>query len=126
MNELPPQIQNQLAQMQQIQQQAQALLQQKGQVEMMLRETERALEELNKSPEDAEVYRAAGELLIKAKREDVLKDLEDKKDNFDVRLKSLSKQEERIQSRFNQLQEQIKQGLGKLQGAGAGSGPRAE
>jgi prefoldin beta subunit len=124
MNELPPQIQNQLAQLQQVQQQAQALLQQKGQVEMMLRETERALEELQKSPEDAEVYRAAGELLIKAKREEVLKDLEEKKDNFDVRLKSLSKQEERIQQRFNQLQEGIKQALGKFQGAG--SGPHAE
>jgi prefoldin beta subunit len=126
MNELPPQIQNQLAQLQQVQQQAQALLQQKGQVEMMLRETERALEELKKSPEDADVYRAAGELLIKAKREDVVKDLEEKKDNFDVRLKSLSRQEERIQQRFNQLQESIKQALGKMQGAGAGAGPRAE
>jgi len=126
MNELPPQIQNQLAQLQQVQQQAQTLLQQKGQVEMMLRETERALEELKKSPEDAEVYRAAGELLIKAKRDEVLKDLEEKKDNFDVRLKSLSRQEERIQQRFNQLQEQIKQALGKLQGQGAGSGPHAE
>jgi prefoldin beta subunit len=126
MNELPPQIQNQLAQLQQVQQQAQALLQQKGQVEMMLRETERALEELKKTPEDAEVYRAAGELLIKAKREDVLKDLEEKKDNFDVRLKSLSRQEERIQQRFTQLQDSIKSALGKMQGQGAGSGPRAE
>ena len=126
MNELPPQIQNQLAQLQQVQQQAQALLQQKGQVEMLLRETERAIEELKKSPEDADVYRGAGELLIKTKREDVLKDLEEKKDNFDVRLKSLSRQEERIQQRFNQLQEQIKQALGKMQGQGAGAGPRAE
>jgi len=126
MNELPPQIQNQLAQLQQVQQQAQTLLQQKGQVEMLLRETERAIEELKQSPEDADVYRGAGELLIKTKREDVLKDLEEKKDNFDVRLKSLSRQEERIQARFNQLQEQIKQALGKMQGQGAGAGPRAE
>jgi prefoldin beta subunit len=126
MNELPPQIQNQLAQIQQVQQQAQTLLQQKGQVEMMLRETERALEELQKTPEDAEVYRGAGELLIKAKREDVLKDLEEKKDNFDVRLKSLARQEERIQARFTQLQDQIKQALGKFQGQGPQSGGHAE
>ena len=56
---------------------------------------------------------------------EVLKDLEEKKDSFEVRLKSLSRQEERIQSRFNQLQEQIKQALGKLQGQGAGAGPTA-
>jgi prefoldin beta subunit len=121
MNELPPQIQNQLAQIQQVQQQAQAMMQQKAQVEMLLRETERALEELQKTEADAEVYKGAGELLIKAKREDVLKDLEEKKDNFDVRLKSLSRQEERLQSRFNQLQEQLKSALGKIQG---GQGPK--
>ncbi|MCD1296140.1 prefoldin subunit beta [Methanocella sp. CWC-04] len=116
MNELPPQVQNQLAQLQQVQQQAQALVQQKGQVEMLLRETETALEELNKVEDDATVYKSAGELLIKAKKEDVLKDLEEKKDSLDVRLKSLARQEERIQARFQQLQEQIKQSLSKGSG----------
>lgn len=113
MNELPPQIQNQLAQLQQIQQQAQAIMQQRGQVEMVLRETDRALEELKKAGEDETVYKAAGELLIKAKKEDVVKELEEKKDSLDVRLKSLSRQEERIQSRFTQLQDQLKAALGK-------------
>ncbi len=113
MNELPPQIQNQLAQLQQVQQQAQALMQQKSQIDMVLRETERALEELKKTPEDSVVYRAAGELLIKANKEEVLKDLAEKKDTLEIRLKSLSKQEERIQSRFTQLQDQLKAALGK-------------
>lgn len=116
MNELPPQVQNQLAQLQQVQQQAQALVQQKGQVEMLLRETEKALEELKKTEENATIYRAAGELLIKANREDVLKDLEERKDSLDIRLKSLSRQEERIQARFNQLQDQLKQALGGAKG----------
>lgn len=113
MNELPPQIQNQLAQLQQIQQQAQAIMQQKSQVEMVLRETDRALEELKKTGDDAVVYQAAGELLIKSKKEDILKELEEKKDSLDVRLKSLSRQEERIQARFTQLQDQLKAALGK-------------
>ncbi len=113
MNELPPQIQNQLAQLQQIQQQAQAIMQQRNQVEMVLRETDRALEELKKTDDEAIVYQAAGELLIKAKKDDVLKELEEKKDSLDVRLKSLARQEERIQSRFTQLQDQLKTALGK-------------
>jgi prefoldin beta subunit len=113
MNELPPQIQNQLAQLQQIQQQAQAIIQQKNQVEMVLRETDRALEELKKTGDDAVVYQAAGELLIKSNKEDILKELEEKKDSLDVRLKSLSRQEERIQARFTQLQDQLKAALGK-------------
>ena len=47
-SELPPQIQNQLAQLQQIQQQAQALAAQKNQVEINLKETELALAEIEK------------------------------------------------------------------------------
>ena len=113
MNELPPQIQNQLAQLQQIQQQAQAIMQQKNQVEMVLRETDRAFEELKKTEDDAVVYKAAGELLVKANKEEVLKELEEKKDSLEVRLKSLARQEERIQAKFTQLQDQLKAALGK-------------
>lgn len=116
MNELPPQVQNQLAQLQQVQQQAQALMQQKGQVELLLKETEKALEELQKTEDDAVVYRAAGELLIKAKKDEVAKDLEEKKDSLDIRLKTLARQEERIQAKFTQLQDQIKQSIGKMGG----------
>ena len=42
--ELPPQVQNQIAQLQQVQQQAQALAQQKSQLEIMVKESDMALE----------------------------------------------------------------------------------
>ena len=45
---MPPQVQNQIAQIQQVQQQAQALAQQKNQLEIMLKESDMALEELGK------------------------------------------------------------------------------
>ena len=112
--ELPPQIQNQVAQIQQLQQQAQALLNQKGQMEMMLRENEAALKELEASDEAAVIYKSVGEVLFKADRTKMIEDLKEKKDVLDLRLKTLSKQEERIQKRFNQLQEQLKQSLGQM------------
>ena len=56
--ELPPQVQNQIAQLQQLQQQAQALLGQKSQIEMIIRETESAVKELEASFED-EIGRAS-------------------------------------------------------------------
>jgi prefoldin beta subunit len=88
---------------------------------MMLHETEKALEEVKKADDKAVLYKAAGELLIKAKKDEVEKDLEEKKDSLDVRMKSLARQEERIQAKFQQLQDQIKQALGK----GAPSGKEA-
>ncbi len=112
--ELPPQIQNQVAQIQQIQQQAQALLNQKGQIEMMLRETGVAVKAIEASDEGAVMYKSAGEVLLLADRSALLEDLTDKKDVLDLRLKTLNKQEERIKSRFDQLQEQLKQALGQM------------
>ncbi|HWQ20782.1 MAG TPA: prefoldin subunit beta [Methanotrichaceae archaeon] len=112
--ELPPQIQNQLAQLQQLQQQAQAMLSQKSQIEALIRETDAAVKELEKSPDDAVVYKSVGELLFKADKPKLLEELKEKKDMMDLRLKTMSKQEERIQSRFTQLQEQLKQSLGQI------------
>ncbi|NOR60259.1 MAG: prefoldin subunit beta, partial [Methanosarcinales archaeon] len=58
--ELPPQVQNQLAQLQQVQQQAQALAQQKNQLEIMVKESDMALEELGKIDEDVTVFKNIG------------------------------------------------------------------
>ncbi len=110
--ELPPQIKNQLAQMQQIQQQAQAIAVQKNQVEITLKETELALEELEKLEADAVVYRAIGDLLIKTERDKTKDFLKEKKDTLDLRMQTLARQEERAQKRFQQLQEQLKQAIG--------------
>jgi prefoldin beta subunit len=110
--ELPPQIKNQLAQLQQIQQQAQAIAVQKNQVEINLKETELALEELEKLESDAVIYRAVGDLLIKSERDKTKESLKEKKDTLDLRLQTLARQEERVQKRFQQLQEQLKQAIG--------------
>ncbi len=111
-SELPPQIQNQLAQLQQIQQQAQALAVQKNQVEINLKETELALSELEKLDANAVVYRAIGDLLIKTERDKTKEALIEKKDTLSLRAQTLARQEERIQKRFQQLQEQLKQAIG--------------
>jgi prefoldin beta subunit len=112
--ELPPQVQNQLAQIQQLQQQMQAVMTQKTQIEGLIRETDAALRELDKASEDAVIYKSVGELLFKADKAKLSEELKERKDMMDLRLKTMTKQEERIQSRFNQLQEQLKQSLGQM------------
>ncbi|HEX58929.1 MAG TPA: prefoldin subunit beta [Methanomicrobia archaeon] len=110
--ELPPQVQNQLMQLQQLQMQLQAIARQKMQVEAMLKDVELALEELEKLSDDAVIYRNVGELMIKASKAEVKEDLTDKKETYDLRLKTLERQEERMQKRFQQLQQQIREALG--------------
>ena len=112
--ELPPQIQNQLAQLQQLQQQAQAVMNQKAQIEGLIRETEAALKELEKSGDDAVIYKSVGELLFRADKAKLTEELKEKKDMMDFRIKKLGDQEARFQSRFTQLQEQLKIALGQM------------
>ncbi len=111
--ELPPQIQNQLAQLQQLQQQGQALVSQKSQIEIMIKEIEAALKELETAADDQIIYKSVGDILIKSEKAKIQEDLTEKKDIMDLRLKTMAKQEERIQSRFIQLQDQLKQALGE-------------
>ncbi|WP_340818785.1 prefoldin subunit beta [Methanolobus sp. WCC4] len=110
--QIPPQIQNQLAQLQQVQQQAQSLAMQKSQMESLQKESQMALEELESVPEDAVIYRTVGELQIKSSKEDAVSKLNEKVETLSLRLQSISRQEERISKRFTQLQEQIEQSMG--------------
>lgn len=110
--EIPPQVQNQLAQLQQLKAQIEAVARQKMQVEAMLRDAESALGELEKLDNNSEIYKNVGELMIKASKEAVNEDLSEKKETFALRLKTLERQEERVQQRYQQLQQQLRESLG--------------
>ena len=113
MDELSPKIQNQIAQFQQMQQQLQAVLNQKFQMEAQLREMQRTVEELNKAPEDVPVYKSVGALLIKAENKAaVLKEIEDDKETLEVRVKTLDRQEKFLREKYQSLQDQIQKALG--------------
>lgn len=111
-SELPPQIQNQIAQLQQVQQQVQALTMQKSQIEAMQKESKMALDELGRLADDAVIYRNVGELVIKTSKEESVSKLKDREETLSLRLQSITRQEERLTTRFKQLQEQIQQALG--------------
>ncbi|HOK28495.1 MAG TPA: prefoldin subunit beta [Methanomassiliicoccaceae archaeon] len=113
MNELSPKVQNQIAQFQQLQQQLQALVSQKYQMDIRLKEMQRTIEELNKAPADVTVYKSVGSLLIKAKSKDeLLKEMEEGKETMDIRVKALDRQEKGLRERYQQLQEQISKAFG--------------
>ena len=78
--EIPPWLREQLTRLQQMQQNLQAILMQKQQLEAESVEIEKATEELKKSEQDEVVYKSVGPLLIKTKKDDTLKELDEKKD----------------------------------------------
>ena len=105
--ELPPYLREQLARYDQAQQNLQAVLVQKQQVELELSETEKALEELGKASDSEAIYKFAGNLLVKVKKDDVVKELTEKKELGGTRKMVLAKQETRFRESLKELQAKI-------------------
>ncbi len=108
---LPPEVQQRLLRLQQLQQTLQSVLAQKQQVEFELTEIEQALSELQKTAADAVIYKAIGSLLVKAEKEKVTTDLNERKELLNTRATVLGKQEERLRTQMKELQAKLQQDL---------------
>jgi prefoldin beta subunit len=102
--EMNEETQNKLMQYQQIQQQMQYLGVQRYQLEVQLKETEKALEAITKLKEGTPVYRSIGSLLVKVEDAEALKkELAEKKDSQELRVRTLERQEKQMRERHDEL-----------------------
>jgi len=111
MSKLPPQVQERLLRLQQVQQTLQSVLAQKQQVEIELTEIEQALGELQNMTEDAVIYKAIGTLLVKSEKTKITTDLNERKELLNTRTTVLAKQEERLRAQLKDLQAKLQQDL---------------
>ncbi|MFO8110680.1 MAG: prefoldin subunit beta [Thermoplasmata archaeon] len=116
-------IQNEIAKAQQMQQQLQNVISQKQQLDMKSGDVDRALEELRKLDDDTPIFRnLGGDLLVKVKdRKELIEDLEDELETLNVRVKSLSRQEEKLRKNFQELQQELTSKLSGMQGPMGGA-----
>jgi len=110
-NELPPWLKEQISRLQQLQQNLQAIMMQKQQIELEIVETDRALEELGKTTTADSIYKAAGPLLIKSEKDTVEKELSEKKELANTRVMVLGKQESRVKENLKEVENKINQML---------------
>jgi len=109
--ELPPQVQEQLARLQQLQQTLQSVVTQKQQLELELNETGKALSELEKSTDETPVYKSVGSILVKSNRQSLMVELNERKELLTTRVTVLGKQEERTRERLKEVQEKLQERL---------------
>ena len=113
--ELPPWVREQVSRLQQLQQNLQAVMMQKQQLEVEMVETDRAVQELKKASPDDAIFKNAGSVLIKAKKEDVIKDLEEKKELSNTRIMVLGKQETRVKENLKEVENKINEMIRGMQ-----------
>jgi len=108
---LPPQVQQRLLRLQQLQQTLQGVMTQKQQLELELTDVEQALSELEKLTDDAVIYKSVGSLLVKSEKAKVTTELNERKELLNMRINVLGKQEERLRTQVKDLQEKLQQDL---------------
>jgi prefoldin beta subunit len=110
-SKLPPQVQERLLRLQQLQQTLQSVLAQKQQVEMEKTEVEQTVAELQKTADDAVIYKAAGSLLIKAEKAKITEELVEQKELLETRSTVLARQEERLRNQVKEAQTKLQEDL---------------
>jgi prefoldin beta subunit len=108
---LPPQVQERLLRLQQLQQTLQTVMAQKQQVDAEQAEVEQTLTELQKTADDAVIYKAIGSLLVKAEKPKVSEELVERKELLTTRTTVLARQEERLRSQAKEVQTKLQEDL---------------
>ena len=111
LSKLPPNVQERLLRLQQLQQTLQSILAQKQQVEMEKSEVEQAIAELQKTADNAVVYKSVGSLLVKAEKPKVTEELVERKELLETRSTVLARQEERMRSQIKVSQTKLQEDL---------------
>ncbi len=95
-----------VAQLQLLQQNIQNVLTQKQQLQGQLVELDSALTELKTTDK---AYKIVGKIMLAAHKDELIKDLNEKKEFVSLRIKSFSQQEEKLQKSFEEIQKEVVQ-----------------
>lgn len=126
---MPPWLQEQLVKLQQSQQNLQSIMTQRQHLGMEQAETDKALEELQKAGDSDSVYKHSGSILIKSTKQDLLAELEERKEMAKTRSTVLEKQEARVKESLKEQEAKITEmmkggqpgGASQLGGGGSSS-----
>jgi len=107
--QIPPMVQEQLAKLQQTQQNFQSIIMQKQQLESEKLEIEKALGELKKARDDELVFKHAGTIMIKSNKKDLIEELEEQVELAKTKASLLVKQEDRLKTTLKEQETKIQE-----------------
>jgi prefoldin beta subunit len=113
---VPPEVEAKYAKLVKLRETLAAIAQERASLEALAAEIDGVLEEVNKVPEDARLYKMVGNVLVEKKREEVIKELTERKEDIEIRLKALKSQEEALKKDIERLTAELQ----KLLGGGGG------
>ncbi|ESQ23586.1 MAG: prefoldin subunit beta [Acidilobus sp.] len=101
------------------------IVQQRLAAESSLSEVEKVLERLNGLSDDAEVYRMTGFILVRSTKAELVKELQDRKEELELKIKALKNQEDLVKGELerlaSELQAIVQKGAGQVQPKAGGA-----
>ncbi len=107
--ELDEETQHKIRELQMTEQNAQNFSLQKQAFQIELDEASSSLEETKKASGD--IFKITGQIMIRANREEIIKELEEKQEILSLRIKSIEKQEKLFIEKLEKLREEIENKL---------------
>lgn len=95
----------QIAQLQLVEQNLQSFLVQKQSFQTQLLEINNALKEIGSSKD--KVYKIIGMVMVATNKEELIKDLNEKRELLNLRIKNIEKQEKELKEKGNKIQEEV-------------------
>jgi prefoldin beta subunit len=102
---------NKIQELQILEQQLQTVLMEKQTFSNELREVENALLEVNKTK--GEVYRVLSGAMFKVEKDEMIKELEEKKKIFDMRISAVEKRQTSLEKSLNELKNEVQKSMKK-------------
>ncbi len=102
--------QEKIAELQLLEQNLQSFLIQRQNFQAQLAEIESAIKETGKTKD---AYRIIGNIMVKAEKKDIEKELKQKKEMFELRIKNIEKQEEKLKEKASNLQKEVMKEMNK-------------
>lgn len=105
MEKISKDTQEKIQQLQILEQNLQNLSLQNQAFQFELNETESALSEVEKAKDD--IYKLTGQIMLKASKEDLKKELGQKKDIITLRVKAIEKQEKHLKEEADKIRQEV-------------------
>jgi len=89
-------------------------------LESAISEIDDVLEKINRLPNDVELYKLVGYVMVRSTRDEIINELKNKREELELRLKAVKSQEEYLRREVDRLAGELRTLLSGTGGASAG------
>jgi prefoldin beta subunit len=109
LNQIDEELKEKIQNLRRMQTNLEHITNQRVEMETNLRETELAIEELEKTEESQQIYKSIGGIMVKSTKDKLLPEKKSDKQSLEMKIKTLKQKEERTRNQIQKLSQKLQQ-----------------